>query len=109
MVIRLLSLGPTCPCLNRCVDPENGIPNHEEATITDRQKPHTFLLQTKPDEEIQVQGRQQAIHKAKELSRKTWRGVRVIRQDERVRMRFRRGELQEYQLDTRDRPSRRPS
>lgn len=67
---------------------------------------HEFVVST-PVNSTKVAGRKAAIAKAKEISNRTWRGVFVERDDKRVQMRYRRGKLQEYRFETRDRARRR--
>jgi hypothetical protein len=52
-----------------------------------------------------IDGRIRAVSEAKEISRRTGRPIRVERTDGRVRMEFRRGALETYRYETRDRRS----
>ncbi len=52
-----------------------------------------------------VDGRHAAVEKARELSDSTWKKVQVTREDQRVEMTFRRGELASYTFHTRGRHS----
>jgi len=69
--------------------------------ITETQ-PRTFIIHD-GDEPIQVQGRMKAIDEAKKISRRTWRQVRIEREDRRVQMQFRRGSLLTYRYESRGR------
>jgi hypothetical protein len=66
----------------------------EEANTTTNPK-KTFTIGDGTDTET-VTGRKDAVRKARELSERTWRPVRIMRADERVEMTFRRGELMNY-------------
>jgi hypothetical protein len=65
-----------------------------------------FTITTEGRDQREVQGRTAAIEAAKRMSRRTWRPVEVQREDEQVNLRYRRGALQEYRLETRRRSSR---
>lgn len=76
------------------------------SSVSAVQTPHEFDIKSGLGTQT-VTGRRAAVRKAKELSRHTWRPVHVERDDERVKMRFRRGDLTTYRYETRHRRRRR--
>jgi hypothetical protein len=64
--------------------------------------PHTYTIKD-GQESVAVDGREAAITQAKEMSGRTWRTIGLERSDGRVRMQFRRGSLESYRFETRDR------
>ncbi|MCA9571977.1 MAG: hypothetical protein KC656_29265 [Myxococcales bacterium] len=54
-----------------------------------------FTIDTGKGQEV-VRGRAVAVETARTLSAGTWRPIRVTRDDERMEMTFRRGELTKY-------------
>ncbi len=62
--------------------------------------PHSFLI-TSGSHQHEIVGRTKAIDRAKELSMRFHGDVRLLRDDERVTMTFRRGDLTQYQFETR--------
>jgi len=53
-----------------------------------------------------VDGRDKAVRRARELSGNTWRQVELTRDDDRVHMTYKRGQLATYTFHTRDRKRR---
>lgn len=62
--------------------------------------PYTYTV-AKGDETQKIEGRTAAVRRARELSRTSHRPVRVEREDDRMMMVWRRGNLQKYRLETR--------
>lgn len=65
-------------------------------------KPYTIFV---GDQTQQITGRGPAVAEAKDISTKTGRPIRVERADGAVKMEFRRGQLETYRYETRDRRS----
>lgn len=66
--------------------------------------PRSFTIETGSDQQV-VRGRQNAVNTARELSTTTWRPIRITREDERMEMVFRRGQLTKYGFYSRGRRS----
>ena len=57
--------------------------------------PRSYTIEAGQDQRV-VRGRQNAVETAREMSAATWRPIRITREDERMEMTFRRGELTKY-------------
>jgi hypothetical protein len=75
-------------------------PLREDAIATVAQSKKTLFNLNNGREVITVNGRKDAIDRAKELSARTRRPVSVERQDGRVKMQFSNGGLQTYRMET---------
>ena len=63
-------------------------------------QPYEFTIE-RGAEKLRVKGRGAAVRRARDLSQKSHRPVRVQREDNKMTMTWRRGVLQEYRLETR--------